>query len=103
MVLTSGGVSAGEREPVRDLLTGPDSGAADSWFGALAMQPAMLLCDEITSALDPEMVGEVLDVMVDLARAGMTMIVVTHEVAFARQVGEQAQGGFIQALFRVVE
>ena len=53
---------------------------------ALAMEPEVLLFDEPTSALDPEMVGEVLSVMQDLARAGMTMLVVTHEMAFAREV-----------------
>ncbi len=53
---------------------------------ALAMEPEILLFDEPTSALDPEMVGEVLDVMRDLARDGMTMLVVTHEMAFARDV-----------------
>ena len=53
---------------------------------ALAMEPELLLFDEPTSALDPEMVGEVLSVMRDLAREGMTMIVVTHEMAFARDV-----------------
>jgi polar amino acid transport system ATP-binding protein len=54
---------------------------------ALAMQPDVMLFDEPTSALDPEMVGEVLEVMKDLAREGMTMIVVTHEMRFAREVG----------------
>ena len=54
---------------------------------ALAMQPKVMLFDEPTSALDPEMVKEVLDVMRSLARGGMTMIVVTHEIAFARKVG----------------
>ena len=54
---------------------------------ALAMQPEIMLFDEPTSALDPEMVGEVLDVMKDLARSGMTMVVVTHEMGFAREVG----------------
>ena len=54
---------------------------------ALAMQPAIMLFDEPTSALDPEMVGEVLDVMKDLAKSGMTMVVVTHEMGFAREVG----------------
>ena len=54
---------------------------------ALAMQPEVLLFDEPTSALDPEMVGEVLDVMKQLARTGMTMVVVTHEMGFAREVG----------------
>ena len=53
---------------------------------ALAMEPEILLFDEPTSALDPEMVGEVLDVMKELARSGMTMVVVTHEMAFARDV-----------------
>ena len=54
---------------------------------ALAMEPDVLLFDEPTSALDPEMVGEVLDLMRDLARDGMTMVVVTHEMGFARKVG----------------
>ncbi len=53
---------------------------------ALAMDPKLMLFDEPTSALDPELVGEVLDVMRDLARSGMTMIVVTHEIGFAREV-----------------
>jgi polar amino acid transport system ATP-binding protein len=56
---------------------------------ALAMQPAVMLFDEPTSALDPEMVGEVLDVMKELAREGMTMVVVTHEMGFAREVGDR--------------
>ncbi len=56
---------------------------------ALAMRPKLMLFDEPTSALDPELVGEVLDVMKDLAREGMTMIVVTHEIGFAREVGDQ--------------
>jgi len=55
---------------------------------ALAMKPKLMLFDEPTSALDPELVGEVLDVMKDLAREGMTMIVVTHEIGFAREVGD---------------
>ena len=54
---------------------------------ALAMEPEIMLFDEPTSALDPEMVGEVLDVMKDLAKSGMTMVVVTHEMGFAREVG----------------
>ena len=54
---------------------------------ALAMNPQVMLFDEPTSALDPEMVGEVLDVMKELAREGMTMVVVTHEMGFAREVG----------------
>jgi polar amino acid transport system ATP-binding protein len=56
---------------------------------ALAMNPKVLLFDEPTSALDPELVGEVLEVMKDLARAGMTMVVVTHEIGFAREVADQ--------------
>ena len=56
---------------------------------ALAMQPQLMLFDEPTSALDPELVGEVLQVMRNLAANGMTMIVVTHELAFARDVGDQ--------------
>ena len=56
---------------------------------ALAMQPAVLLFDEPTSALDPEMVGEVLAVMRDVAQSGMTMVVVTHEMGFARQVADR--------------
>jgi polar amino acid transport system ATP-binding protein len=55
---------------------------------ALAMKPKLLLFDEPTSALDPELVGEVLDVMRQLADEGMTMIVVTHEMGFAREVGD---------------
>ena len=56
---------------------------------ALAMKPALMLFDEATSALDPEMIGEVLDVMRDLARGGMTMVVVTHEIGFAREVAHR--------------
>jgi glutamate/aspartate transport system ATP-binding protein len=56
---------------------------------ALAMDPVCLLFDEPTSALDPEMIGEVLDVMVELAREGMTMMVVTHEMGFARKVAKR--------------
>ena len=56
---------------------------------ALAMEPDVMLFDEPTSALDPEMVGEVLDVMKSLAREGMTMVVVTHEMGFAREVGDR--------------
>jgi polar amino acid transport system ATP-binding protein len=56
---------------------------------ALAMQPKLMLFDEPTSALDPEMIGEVLDVMVRLAKEGMTMIVVTHEMGFAREVADR--------------
>ena len=56
---------------------------------ALAMHPDVMLFDEPTSALDPEMVGEVLDVMKDLANSGMTLVVVTHEMGFAREVGSR--------------
>lgn len=56
---------------------------------ALAMNPNIMLFDEPTSALDPEMIGEVLDVMKDLAQSGMTMIVVTHEMGFAREMGDR--------------
>ena len=65
---------------------------------ALAMNPDVMLFDEPTSALDPEMVGEVLGVMQDLAREGMTMIIVTHEMGFAREVGNRVifmDGGYI--------
>ena len=57
---------------------------------ALAMRPSLILFDEPTSALDPEMIGEVLDVMRELAHEGMTMIVVSHEMGFAREVGDRA-------------
>ena len=56
---------------------------------ALCMEPRVMLFDEPTSALDPEMIGEVLDVMVDLAESGMTMVVVTHEMGFARKVADR--------------
>ena len=56
---------------------------------ALALEPRVLLCDEITSALDPEMVGEVLDVVAELAQGGMTMMLVTHEMGFARQAAHR--------------
>ena len=67
---------------------------------ALAMEPEVMLFDEPTSALDPEMVGEVLDVMKELARGGMTMVVVTHEMGFAREVGNRvlfmAEGNILE-------
>ena len=66
---------------------------------ALAMDPKLLLFDEPTSALDPELVGEVLAVMRDLAQSGITMIVVTHEIGFAREVGDQLifmDGGVVE-------
>ena len=56
---------------------------------ALAMQPKIMLFDEPTSALDPEMIKEVLDAMIDLAKSGMTMLVVTHEMGFARAVADR--------------
>ena len=65
---------------------------------ALAMEPKMMLFDEPTTALDPEMVGEVLQVMKDLALEGMTMVVVTHEMGFAKEVGDRIlfmDGGYI--------
>jgi polar amino acid transport system ATP-binding protein len=65
---------------------------------ALAMDPEVMLFDEPTSALDPEMVGEVLDVMKSLAKEGMTMIVVTHEMGFAKEVADKVifmDGGYI--------
>ena len=64
----------------------------------LAMEPKALLFDEPTSALDPELVGEVLKVMTDLAKSGMTMVVVTHEMGFAREVADRVifmDGGVI--------
>ncbi|MEK9518705.1 amino acid ABC transporter ATP-binding protein [Streptomyces sp. NPDC087908] len=68
---------------------------------ALAMRPKLMLFDEPTSALDPELVGDVLDVMRDLAADGMTMVVVTHEIGFAREVGDTAvfmdQGVVVEA------
>lgn len=65
---------------------------------ALAMKPKVMLFDEPTSALDPEMVGEVLKVMTDLAHEGMTMVIVTHEMGFAREVGDRVlfmDGGYL--------
>ena len=67
---------------------------------ALAMNPKVMLFDEPTSALDPEMVGEVLELMKDLANQGMTMVVVTHEMGFAREVGTRImfmdEGNFVE-------
>jgi glutamate/aspartate transport system ATP-binding protein len=67
---------------------------------ALAMDPMCMLFDEPTSALDPEMINEVLDVMVELAKEGMTMMVVTHEMGFARKVANRVifmdQGGIVE-------
>jgi len=68
---------------------------------ALAMQPAIMLFDEPTSALDPEMVGEVLSVMQTLAEEGMTMVVVSHEMGFARRVADRVlfmdEGAIVEA------
>ena len=68
---------------------------------ALAMHPKVMLFDEPTSALDPEMIAEVLDVMKNLARDGMTMVVVTHEMGFAREVADRvvfmADGAIVEA------
>jgi ABC-type polar amino acid transport system ATPase subunit len=67
---------------------------------SLAMEPIIMLFDEPTSALDPEMIKEVLDVMVDLSRSGMTMVVVTHEMGFAREVADEVifmdKGRFVE-------
>lgn len=67
---------------------------------ALAMEPRVMLFDEVTSALDPELVGEVLDVIEDLAADGMTMVLVTHEMGFAREVGDRI---VLMAEGRIVE
>jgi polar amino acid transport system ATP-binding protein len=68
---------------------------------SLCMQPKIMLFDEPTSALDPEMINEVLDVMVNLAKDGMTMIVVTHEMGFARKVADRVvfmdKGNIVEA------
>jgi polar amino acid transport system ATP-binding protein len=77
-------------EPKADAYPGQLSGGQQQRVAiarALAMRPRMMLFDEVTSALDPELVGEVLQVMKDLAAEGMTMMVVTHEMGFAREVG----------------
>ena len=76
----------------RDVYPGKLSGGQQQRVAiarALAMNPSLMLFDEATSALDPEMIGEVLDVMKTLAREGMTMIVVTHEMGFAREAGDR--------------
>jgi polar amino acid transport system ATP-binding protein len=79
-------------EPKADSYPGHLSGGQQQRVAiarALAMKPALMLFDEVTSALDPEMIGEVLDVMRELAQDGMTMVVVTHEMGFAREVGDR--------------
>ncbi|MHA6480694.1 amino acid ABC transporter ATP-binding protein [Paenibacillus sp. strain BS8-2] len=76
----------------RDVYPGKLSGGQKQRIAiarALAMEPEVMLFDEPTSALDPEMVGEVLDVMKRLAAQGMTMVIVTHEIGFAREVGDR--------------
>jgi polar amino acid transport system ATP-binding protein len=76
----------------RDVYPGKLSGGQQQRVAiarALAMSPTLMLFDEATSALDPEMIGEVLDVMEELGREGMTMIVVTHEMGFARKAADR--------------
>ncbi len=80
------GLSAKENSHPRDLSGGQQQRVAIA--RALAMRPRLMLFDEPTSALDPELVGDVLAVMLDLARSGMTMVVVTHEMGFAREVAD---------------
>jgi polar amino acid transport system ATP-binding protein len=80
------GLAGRERAYPRQLSGGQQQRVAIA--RALAMEPKLMLFDEPTSALDPELVGEVLDVMRDLATTGMTMLVVTHEMGFAREVGD---------------
>ncbi len=78
---------------------------------SLAMKPKVMLFDEPTSALDPEMVGEVLDLMKELAKSGMTMVVVTHEMGFAREVATRVlfiddgkiQGRIPQGIFSKIQ
>ncbi|MTV49638.1 ATP-binding cassette domain-containing protein [Heliobacillus mobilis] len=86
-LLTKVGLSEKERAYPEQLSGGQQQRVAIA--RALAMKPKIMLFDEPTSALDPEMVGEVLNVMKDLAREGMTMVVVTHEMGFAREVGDR--------------
>jgi glutamine transport system ATP-binding protein len=88
---------AGKREAYPDQLSGGQQQRV-AIARALAMNPRVMLFDEPTSALDPEMVGEVLQVMKDLAHEGITMIVVTHEMGFAREVADRVifmDGGYI--------
>jgi polar amino acid transport system ATP-binding protein len=80
------GLAGRERTYPRQLSGGQQQRVAIA--RAMAMEPKLMLFDEPTSALDPELVGEVLDVMRDLAKSGMTMVVVTHEMGFAREVGD---------------
>jgi polar amino acid transport system ATP-binding protein len=85
-LLAKVGLSAKEGSYPRELSGGQQQRVAIA--RSLAMQPRLMLFDEPTSALDPELVGEVLAVMLDLAREGMTMVVVTHEMGFAREVAD---------------
>jgi polar amino acid transport system ATP-binding protein len=88
---------AGKRDAYPDQLSGGQQQRV-AIARALAMNPRVMLFDEPTSALDPEMVGEVLQVMKDLAHEGITMIVVTHEMGFAREVADRVifmDGGYI--------
>jgi len=87
MLLARVGLSAKEHAYPAQLSGGQQQRVAIA--RALAMKPALMLFDEPTSALDPEMIGEVLEVMKELAREGMTMIVVTHEMGFAREVADR--------------
>ncbi|MBO5513684.1 MAG: amino acid ABC transporter ATP-binding protein [Mogibacterium sp.] len=90
------GLAAKANEYPRNLSGGQQQRVAIA--RALAMDPEVILFDEPTSALDPEMVGEVLDVMKDLAKEGMTMVVVTHEMGFAKEVANKVifmDGGYI--------
>jgi polar amino acid transport system ATP-binding protein len=86
-ILAQVGMGAFEKSYPRMLSGGQQQRVAIA--RALAMEPKLVLFDEPTSALDPERVGEVLDVMKDLAKTGMTMVVVTHEIGFAREVGDK--------------
>ena len=86
-----------KRDSYPDQLSGGQS-QREAIARALAMEPEVMLFDEATSALDPEMVGEVLNLMRDMAKQGMTMVVVTHEMGFAREVGDRVlfiDGGYI--------
>ena len=86
-LLTQVGLAEMENSYPRQLSGGQQQRVAIA--RALAMEPKLMLFDEPTSALDPELVGEVLDVMRELAKGGMTMVVVTHEMGFAREVADQ--------------
>jgi polar amino acid transport system ATP-binding protein len=90
------GLAAKENDYPRELSGGQQQRVAIA--RALAMRPRLMLFDEPTSALDPELVGDVLAVMLELAREGMTMVVVTHEMGFAREVADTVvfmEGGVV--------